>query len=648
MSAIWGCVDLKGNPLPEGLCEAMRQPYLSCRIDRYESYSQGEFCMGCGIQYIGINSHRESIPIFDNEREVVFTADVYISNRNDLIALLCPEKPDIPDGELFYLCFQKWGQDAPKHVYGSYAYALYDRRLKTLTIGTDHTISRCLYYCRQGSLVYFSTLPQSLFAGMGSSTGLNETWAAFFLSIPTYLVLSNNYETPYKDVFRVKAAHYTQFTANESRDVEYWSPKDVRPLRLGSDNEYRERFRALMHTCTEQMLRTNGEVGILLSSGFDSSCVAAFSAPILHKRQKKLLSYTHIPIDEFEAPESKRVICNEQQGVLRLAEMYPNISPRFLSTPDNNGVTQMRELMSCDLFPIKSCTNVSWIYEMIKLSAADGCRIMLSGQYGNATISDGSVETYLCSLLSQMHFTLFRDTLNRYASKMHYRRKRILKHILKQFIPMFFKRAAAGDYLEKAYVGREFASFAGISSKDRRLEHGSGISPAGTFSMRRNLTYDPTGLAHVSDSETKLSLHQGVLCLDPTKDIRIIEFCLSLPMECFVNSIPETRRLTRIYLGDLLPGEVLPEQAPRGSQSPDFQERLQRHWDDIYPELRRICLSSALRGMINYDKAEKALDQLKSDSSVLEELELKQLLYVYSLGVFMEIHGLHSSHSILR
>ncbi len=640
MPAIWGCVNLSGQDVPPGVIRSMQKPFEGFCLDRIACQTHANAAMGCGLQYITPQAQNEPMPILDEEAGLFFAADVYLCNRDELIEQLCPGEHDIPDGRLFYLGYKRWRDDAPKHIYGSYAYAIYDFGQNRLILGADHTISRSLYYYRQGETVYFSTLVEPMYAGMAAQPQLNETWMALFLALNTYTILTDTTSTPYKGVFRVEAAHYQVFTPASSHSVAYWTREQVQPLRLGSDQEYKARFRELMELCTRQMLRTNAEVAIHQSSGLDSSSVAAYAAPLLAARNKQLYAYTHVPIKAFRKQNTARQAFNESEGVLRLCGIYPNIVPHFLSTPQCNGVLSLGKLMPYGMFPMKSTTNLGWIDALMAEAAHDGCRIMLSGQYGNVTISRGSMETYLTTVLLQGQFNRFWKGLYAYSRTVQVGRRRILRYLLEEMRPLWLKRLLCGDYLKQAPVNRHFALQAGLSARDRRLERDRHVLPASTFQRENSYVYDMISLAHVSDTETRFSLRYGMQTLDVTRDIRIIEFCLGLPMECFCSCdpTPSTRRLVRVYLEDLLPKEILAEMAPRGRQSADSVERLQSAWPRVQAELERVCLSPEMLRMADEQKVRQMLKQLCAHLDEETLVACRPLLYIYAAGTFLGNH----------
>ena len=637
MSAIWGCVDISGRELPEGICAAMEEPLHQYKIDRYASVCDKNIVMGCGIQYVTPEAKQEALPLYDKEEDLYFTADCMVDNRTELIKDLCPGADAIPDGELMFLAYKKWRDDMPKHVLGAYSYAVYEAKFKRLIVGADHLFNRSIYYSRSGSRVYFSTVIESIIKGTGEKPVLDEVWITMFLSITSLAVLSNPIDTPYKNISRVQASHYMIFEESGDHHVEYWSPRDVKPLRLKNEEEYKERFRALMEIVAREVVRSSEEVGIFLSSGLDSSTVASFAEPILSQKGKNLYSYTCVPIETHRSRYNSRyIIANEQEGVELICQMYPGIIPKFLSVSEQNAISSIRRILPALEVPYKSHTNMAWIDAFAQVAAEDDCRIMLTGQMGNATISAGDIFTYTMSRILQGRLFDAAVNLNRFSIKREVSRKRNVQYILGQLVPGFIRRMKIKDHWGNSYIDRAFARGIGVSDKDSRTERNLGILEPYTFELERSLIFNPTAMAQIGEDETKLYLKYGMITRDITRDIRIFEFCLSAPMECFVGSDGQTRRLVRYYLSDRLPTELIDENAPRGRQSDDWLERLALYWDDLYPELVRGCTIPRLQKYIDREKVKVSLDKFASQPIQSDEKELLLLCAVYAIGVFLE------------
>ena len=91
--------------------------------------------------------------------------------------------------------------------------------------------------------------------------------------------------------------------------------------------------------------------------------------------------------------------------------------------------------------------------------------------------------------------------------------------------------------------------------------------------------YDRNALRQIGEYEVKLSLATGVIPRDPTRDPRLIELVLALPVEQFVQN-GRDRRLVREYMDDRIPAEVLAE-FHKGRQAVGSGELLEEQWEEI-------------------------------------------------------------------
>lgn len=633
MSVIWGCIDFSGGEA----AARMGSPVCGDGIDRTEELRGRGVVMGCGLQYVMPESDRERLPWRDGEGELYFTADCIVDNREELIPLLCPDAPDTPDGGLLLLAYREWGEDTPRQVYGSYAFAAYHAKENRLVLCVDHTFSRCLYYSRVGSRLYFGTLLSSILAVQQTPPKFNQPELALLMSGPGLSMYHDAESTFYENVYRIPAGHYLRISKSQTRSVCYWSPKDVQPLRLKDDAAYGDYFRNLMETVTRQMTRSSGEVGMLLSCGLDSTSVAAFAAGHLARSGRKLHAYTYVPMADYASKVNpKRILTNERQGVEAFAARYPNIQTRFCDFPDRNGIGETKRLQDRLELPYVTHTNLPWLDGFAEMAAKEGCRVMLTGQMGNATISGGEMTPYVVSRILKGRWIDAARNINRYGQTMWIGRKGFAKYVLQNLPPKWLQWLTTPDYFKDFPLNRDYLRHLGIRKRDPRYSFRAGV--IGTFSYRkeRSLIYSPVSLGQVGELETKTYLRYGMVTRDPTKDIRIFEFCLSVPMECLVGHGNQTRRLVRRYLSDLLPPELIEERAPRGRQSGDWHDRLLKDWDRVYSELNRVLTGPALAPYLDAPAVSRLLSRLKeSDDTRL----FNQLFKFYSAGLFMENQG---------
>jgi len=641
MSAIWGCVDLSGGALPDGLCAAMEQPLHDYKVDRYDSISEKNVVFGCGLQYIKRWSESEQLPLYDADTDTYFTADCLIDNRAELIDELCHGNTDIPDGALMYLAYKKWGEDMVKRIYGSYSYAIFEAAKNRLIVGADHTFDRTIYYQKVGGRIFFGTLIESVVQGAGGKPALNEEWMAMFLSMRTLGILANPVDTPYLGVSRVVASHYCVFSGDGVTETEYWSPKkNALRLNYKKDVEYKEHFRELFGRCVRETIDgLADEPAILLSSGFDSSSVAAFAARELDKEGRKLHGYTHVPVPGHVSPYIPSIVnTNETDGVLNFCRMHPNVVPNFCPLPQCNGFSNLRKLLDTYETPFKSLINVDWICSLMELASAGGSRLMLTGQMGNSTISFGDITMFERHLIMRGRLIKAFSVMSRYSRLVHRSRRKHFLNIASSLLPVWLLGIPKDtDYLEGTYISREFAKRMGITGLDKRLKKFNDRRLSRriySFRECRSLFFNPTAFAHISDAFTKQTLKSGIVVRDPTRDIRIFEFCLGVPIECFSNSEPATRRLARSYLSDMLPAEMLPESTPRGRQAGDWLERVSPNLDSILSEMELAFTAPGVSRIIDTDAALRAVKKYRGKLDKKDDFEFIRLGAAYCAAIF--------------
>ncbi len=638
MSAIWGCVDFESTEKQRDISTAMQSVYEGYRIDRYEVLEEENVIMGCGLQYIKRWSHKDQLPVVDRDMRVVFTTDCVIDNRRELMQKLKVDDAEIPDGALLFRAYQRWGPQMGVHVFGSYSYAAYHMDTKKLILGVDYIASRTLYYQRVGAKLYFGTRMDSILAG-SKKKALNEEWLGIYLALEQLAILSNPEDTVYADVFRLEAAHYYVIDKHSVEKVLYRDVSQVEPLQLGSDEEYCAKFRELFQQCVEESIDgVCGEPGSMLSGGFDSTTTTAWAAKALEKENKNIYGYTYVPIDGYQTKiNTKYYVPDETEKVREFASLYSNIKTNFIKKPEENGFTNMREILETYESPYKSITNLGWIHGLFKRIGDDGRKIVLIGQMGNMTISFGrTTEIYIQELVRQKKFLKALKTANRLAKKKRYSRKKYFPYLFKE---MFGKIKEDDNYLEKGLLGAEKAKMLQIDYNDKRIETNGPADKYKRLSFQeyRQLAANSISYAHIADYDCGMSLKQGFLVRDPSKDARMLMFCNSLPIECFTNEKLETRRLVRIYCKDLLPQSFLPETAPRGVQSSDWRERIEPIWDEVYQDIARVLSHERVREFLD---EKQLLDMLEKYKVIPEDdlygYEFRKIGIVYLMGVFLE------------
>ena len=119
-----------------------------------------------------------------------------------------------------------------------------------------------------------------------------------------------------------------------------------------------------------------------------------------------------------------------------------------------------------------------------------------------------------------------------------------------------------------------------IRLKEHGMDESGWFSSANIFEQRKSHFED---VFHWNASNTlasKLSLNYSLWKRDPTNDIRVIRFCLSLPEEQYVQNGID-RALIRRSTENLLPDEIRLNQRIRGVQGADWVHRMIPYWNQF-------------------------------------------------------------------
>lgn len=588
MSAIWGSINYSGA-LSTQSNEIMRKPYdTKCKIDQIRAISNHSLLFGCGIQYITKEAQGEILPICDEANHLYFTADCLLDNRNELIQKLGIFDSTTPDGTLMYHAYLKWGIDCVKHFRGIFSLAAYQTDTQTLFLAVDQTASRCLYYYKTKSNITFSTLLAPILA-LHENIPFNSLFLKDYLIAPGMLPNITSKDTPHENVFKLDPGTYLVITKDNITEYHYWTPaiKEF-DIHCKSEKEYGNYFRTLYASCVQDALRTDGNHGITLSSGLDSSTVGAIAADFLKQSEKELFTYTYIPVENVSHTNNRSSVINEQEDVLRIVAMYPNMKPKFLTNEGKNCFEEIPKILNTLEFPYKSLPNSPSLYEIYGQASTDGCKVVLSGQVGNSTVSYGYIDNILYDLFLNKKYLTFVKYLNHYSKTVKESRKKALADCWNYF-----------NDAKKAYESEQQIEYTPDNPfldntilKDYPLEqrfkegqvHLLGHFPA-PRQFYQNYSYSSSALTYLGEIETKMGLTHGIILRDPTRDMRMISFCYHLPYHMFAyKGIP--RWLIRGNLRDKLPSSIIDNWMRQGIQNSDWYYRINRDWNQLLPKIK--------------------------------------------------------------
>ena len=212
----------------------------------------------------------------------------------------------------------------------------------------------------------------------------------------------------FKDINRVETAHVVTATRDGLSSRCHRQPQWL-PGRLQSDN-YIEGLRHHLDQATQSRLRgINGVVGAQLSAGFDSGAVTATAAKLLAPNGGKVIAFTAVPRQNYDGPAPRNQFNDEGPLAAATAAKYPNIEHILV----RSGPLSPLEDLDRNFFlydrPMPNLANAAWAQAISQAARKRKINILLTGQFGNMTLSYTGLEL-LPELLSQGRLIeLFRE-----------------------------------------------------------------------------------------------------------------------------------------------------------------------------------------------------------------------------------------------
>lgn len=629
MSAIWGIIDFEQKSIRQSEQKRIRSIFDKCVIDRYEELAKDNVYMGCGIQYFTKEAKYEVMPIYEDG--IYFDADVVLDNRDELISMLGITTENVPDGRILFEMYKKYGNKSLNMMRGVYAFMYYDTKSGKATLATDSTGDRCVYYKKDNNKIYYSSLIEPLIS-TDKVSDINGEWITDFLSMDHLYMICETENTPIEDVYRVAPASRVTFTKSNIEKDNYWNPKDIKERVYKTDEQYKTEFLEIFSDAVKCMLRSDKETSVLLSGGLDSTAVVSIAAPYLKKRGENIHSYTSVPEKGLKGNTGGYNINDETEYVKSTAKYFSNIETTFVDMPGMNPWDYRKAELEAIEMPYKSVQNLLWICESMKLAYNNGSRIMLNGSFGNTTISFTDFTLYMNDLFTKKKFVTILKELKQFQPLFGYSRKYAIKSIIKDNIKPSKSEPTQEDILGKSFVKLDAVKKYDSITRLRTMYEGIGKSTKCMKTYRKAMI-DFKAFRQIGEIATKHSLTTGVLLRDPTRDKRVVEYCVSLPISQFVKN-GEDRRLVNVYMKDIIPPKVITSEQ-KGKQSADLKERCVRDSDRIIQEWLLIYQNNKENELVDCDKAIEQLQNIESLND-LKEYDIVRHIYTLSTIEYME------------
>jgi asparagine synthase (glutamine-hydrolysing) len=530
------------------------------------------------------------------------------------------------DAQVLLSAWARWGEKCLDWLAGDFAFAVWDRHERLLSLVRDSTGQRPLHYHSAGGFFAFASMPRALQALDGVPKGVDERRMAELVA-DMWLPQGATY---YKGISRVPSGHVLTVRTGRLEPRRYWDPP-LRTLRLPTDDDYAEAFREQIDRATAARLRrARGRVASHLSCGYDSSTVAATAARLMARSGERLLAFTSAPRQGYQGPMQRGRIADESPLAGTVAALHPNID-HIVMRPDGTSPLELIDRThAASQCPMGQPSNNVWWSAINGEAERRGASVLLIGHAGNVTLNAGGLGL-LADLIREGKWLTWAREARQTVAKGPARLTGVLVNSFGPWMPRFL---ASG--IDRIFLGASpHTHVPHLLNPEWAERIDNGERPGrdarrakDSYRIRKELLqrFDPGYFRKAS------LVRWGIDERDPMADRRVIEFSLSLPPDqLYRNGV--SRPLARRALADRLPTAILDNRL-RGYQAAEWHSTLTRQ--ALRHEVELVESSPGASAILNLPRLKEMVEQWPEDDQ-----NSLRVVQEYRLGFLVAISAAH-------
>jgi asparagine synthase (glutamine-hydrolysing) len=629
MSAIFGLINLDGRPAAEHELDVMGAALAEHGPDGNGIWTGGHIGFGQRLMCFTPEDRLERQPVSHAGGQYVLVSDARIDNRLELtheLGILPTEARELPDSTFILRAWEKWGDDCPRHLIGAFVFALYDAREQTVLIARSQMGERSLFYYETPRLFAFASAPKGLFALPFVPREINpQSVADFLVHMPkepgsSFFLRINTLQPGHSIVVRRGGFQSRQYRALDIQSE----------TRFQRDSDYVDAFKALFDRVIADQMRSLTPVGVSMSGGLDSSAIAASAALTFRQRNERLHTFTEVPRAGFQGPVPKGKYADEAPYVEAMARKYDNLDVHFVRSDGRFYLDELDRFFTVAEAPLRRASNWIWMEAILQEAQRRNVRILLTGVPGNLTVSWGGaglLPELLCGRKWRraLHEARALAAHGAARSTLGILTGQGLMPLLPDWLRLVVKHLRTGFrgfptrpwWHEYSPIRPEFASAQRVDERARENGHDFHFR----FPSAARAAYVIRQADARGDARRGKEALLGVQERDPAADMRLVEFCFSLPEAQYLRD-GESRWLIRRAMADRLPAEVLNNRR-RGLQAADWLESMRAARARIEEEFDTLEKSALASNAIDLGRMRRLVDQIQDvrsdqDQTVLD------------------------------
>lgn len=528
-------------------------------------------------------SERGAQPMHSQDENYVIVLNGEIYNYIELRQILLKKGYTFrsqTDTEVLLNLFIEYGEKCLEQVEGMYAFAIWNKRDKTLFLARDRFGEKPLYYTYTTHSFAFASEMKALWA-YGIPKKPNPQRVFEYLLYTTIESSIYPHETFYENIFQIKPAHYAYIRVHQDHlDIytqQYWDITNVKNTYKGSFEQAKEEFLSLFMDSIRKRLRSDVPVGSSLSGGLDSSSIVCTVEQYFKNNIKEFQTFSAI-FPEFELDESKYIQAVSQRTGFKANYVTPD-SESFIKNIDKVNYHQEEPYGSA---------SVAVQYEVMQLVRQHKVTVLLDGQGADEMLA--GYTPFWQTYLKHLFFTrpcVFQKEWKEFKKIPNFKLEgSLLSNAVHQWFYGLKKRLMTR---RRKFISVRSPYYVGIHpdvvEKYRFLP--SPIESPPTLKKHLYFMLIKRGLNELLRYADRNSMAHAIEVRLPFLDHRIAEFLFSLP-DNYLISQGYSKRILRAAMQGTLPDLIAQRQDKIGFAPP------QQRWFDN-PKLKEMVHHSIAR-----------------------------------------------------
>lgn len=558
-----GIAGIVGNVRHSGSCSGERLQAMTDSLRHRGPDGEGLFIESSDRSAIGLGSRRLAIidpgpasdqPLhFLDRYVVVHNGEIY--NASSLREQLSGQGLSFRsagDAEVIAASFHQWGEDCVTRFNGMFAFAIWDRRSDTLFCARDRFGEKPFHfhYDEGEGLLHFASEMKALWAAGIPRKPLPQAFLHFLT-----LGITAHPEFPeltfYEGILRLPPAHILTFHPAENRLTMtcYWD-LDRLTQREMSVSEATSTLGTLLGSSIDERLKADAKIGIALSGGIDSACIAI-------EAKNRVADTVSAVFPGFMHDESERI-----ESMAKHCGMVSHIVQ-----PDADLLLDSMEALARHQEEPFGSAGILAQFAVHRLAAEKGIRVLLDGQGADEILGgyDRYTQWHLMEVIRSRGWKAANAEARSFAGN--------------GFLPAWGWRsrvAALSPGLTAAWLKRKARQahdrLGEIDHKFRERNDGAGFISKPLVERLSDILYADTMLGPLQELlryADRNAMAHGMETRFPFLDHQLVEFIFSLPSNIkFRNGF--SKWILRENYRSRIPEDILWRTGKTGFEPPQF------------------------------------------------------------------------------